>query len=140
MILFLNYFKGYCGEEIIILTTKTKVNIKKNGMFYYYLNEQNNYDENLKGTIESTVTNLISETTTSNRPGMLLGKIQSGKTRTFIGVMGLAYDNGYDLVIIFTKVSNALVKQTYERLSREFSELVEDDQMRIFDIMSYQLI
>ncbi|WP_317889877.1 Z1 domain-containing protein [Sutcliffiella deserti] len=118
------------------MNTKTKVNIKKNGMFYNYLNEQNNYDENLKGTIESTVTNLISEPTTSNRPGMLLGKIQSGKTRTFIGVMGLAYDNGYDLVIIFTKVSNALVKQTYERLSREFSELVEDDQMRIFDIMS----
>lgn len=114
----------------------TKLNIRTDGKFYSYLNSQNNYDENLKKTIENTVTNLINETTTSNQPGMLLGKIQSGKTRTFIGVMGLAYDNGYDLTIIFTKVSNALVKQTYERLSREFSELVEDDQMRIFDIMS----
>jgi hypothetical protein len=121
---------------MFILITKSKVNVKTNGMFYNYLNEQNNYDEKLKGTIESTVNNLINETTTSNRPGMLLGKIQSGKTRTFIGVMGLAYDNGYDLVIIFTKVSNALVKQTLERLSKEFSELVEDDQMRVFDIMS----
>ena len=30
-----------------------------------------------------------------NRPGMLLGKIQSGKTRIFIGVIAMAFDNGY---------------------------------------------
>lgn len=46
---------------------------------------------------------------------MLLGEVQSGKTRAFIGVMGLAYDNGIDVVILLTKNSNALARQTKQR-------------------------
>ncbi|MGL4874780.1 MAG: hypothetical protein ACRC30_09045, partial [Clostridium sp.] len=32
---------------------------------------------------------------THNRPLMMLGKIQSGKTRSFIGLTALSFDNGY---------------------------------------------
>ena len=51
-----------------------------------------------------------------DKPLMMLGKIQSGKTRSFIGVISLAFDNGYDLAVVLTKNSNALAKQTTARM------------------------
>ncbi len=70
-----------------------------------------------------------------NRPLMMLGKIQSGKTRSFIGVISLAFDNGYDLAVVLTKNSNALAKQTTARMKQEFYEFRDDDIIEIFDIM-----
>ncbi|MGL4874483.1 MAG: Z1 domain-containing protein, partial [Clostridium sp.] len=72
---------------------------------------------------------------THNRPLMMLGKIQSGKTRSFIGLTALSFDNGYDLAIILTKNSNALAKQTVARMKSEFKVFDDDDMIEIFDIM-----
>ena len=58
---------------------------------------------------------------------MMLGKIQSGKTRSFIGVISLAFDNGYDLAVVLTKNSNALVKQTTARIKQEFYDFRDED-------------
>ncbi|MCP5481453.1 MAG: hypothetical protein H7A21_08485 [Spirochaetales bacterium] len=66
---------------------------------------------------------------------MLLGKIQSGKTRTFMGILALAFDNGFDFGIILTKGTVALARQTYERLLRNFVVLEEQDLLRVHDIM-----
>ena len=33
---------------------------------------------------------------------MMLGKIQSGITKSFIGVISLDFDNGYDLPVVLT--------------------------------------
>ena len=38
----------------------------------------------------------------SYSPIMLLGSIQSGKTRAFIGLMALCFDNGFDMTLILT--------------------------------------
>lgn len=70
-----------------------------------------------------------------DNPLMMLGKIQSGKTRSFIGVISLAFDNEYDLAIVLTKNSNALARQTVARMNKEFKEFKEDDLIDIFDIM-----
>lgn len=70
-----------------------------------------------------------------DQPLMMLGKIQSGKTRSFIGVISLAFDTGYDLAIVLTKNSNALAKQTVARMRQEFNEFKDDDIIDIFDIM-----
>lgn len=118
------------------MVSEMKVQINKNGLFYDYLSLKNNYDKVTKTCVENTVEKLKMESTTSNRPGILLGKIQSGKTRTFIGIMGLSYDNSVDIVIVLTKNSNALAKQTYERLTNEFGDQVLNDKMQVFDIMS----
>ena len=69
------------------------------------------------------------------KPLMMLGKIQSGKTRSFIGVISLALDNGYDLAVVLTKNSNALAKQTTARMKDEFREFKDEDIIEIFDIM-----
>jgi hypothetical protein len=83
-----------------------------------------------------TVTRLLDTATTSEQPGMLLGKVQSGKTRTFISILALAFDNGYDIAVIFSKNSKALIEQTHKRLRAEFSEFVESGDMDIYDIMN----
>jgi hypothetical protein len=67
---------------------------------------------------------------------MLLGKVQSGKTRTFISILALAFDNGFDIAVVLSKNSRPLIEQTYKRLRAEFSEFVEDGALEIYDIMN----
>ncbi|MDX8045313.1 Z1 domain-containing protein [Gracilibacillus sp. S3-1-1] len=110
--------------------------IDTKGTFYSFLIEKNKYEQAYIDCMENTVNNLIYQQTSANKPGMLLGKIQSGKTRTFLGVMGLAYDNDYDVVVILTKGTKALVKQTIARLHQEFDGMVARDYMRVYDIMT----
>jgi len=85
--------------------------------------------------MEDTVKKLLENETSSNNPGILLGKIQSGKTRAFIGIMALAFDKGYDVAIILTKGTKALVKQTVQRMEKDFSSFIQDDQAEVYDIM-----
>lgn len=68
-------------------------------------------------------------------PIMLLGKIQSGKTRAYTGLMALAFDNQFDMVFILTKNSKALVQQTYKRMRREFNDFIHENEIDVFDIM-----
>ena len=83
-----------------------------------------------------TVDELLALQAQGNQPGMLLGKIQSGKTKTFIGVLALAFDNGYDHAVVFTKGTKALTQQTVSRLSREFSKAIDLEEVRVYDIMA----
>jgi Z1 domain len=94
------------------------------------------YDPEALKVIFSTVTNLQKQPTSSDRPGMLLGMIQSGKTRTFLGVIALAADNGFDLFIVLTKGTKALTTQTYERLKKAYETPIDSDDLRVFDIMT----
>lgn len=88
-----------------------------------------------RSCIQATVSNLIHYQTLGSKPGMLLGKIQSGKTKTFLAIMGLAFDNGFDVAVVLTKGTKALSKQTQERIQREFRPFVETDEVLVFDIM-----
>ncbi|MCD5325684.1 MULTISPECIES: Z1 domain-containing protein [Pontibacillus] len=117
------------------MSVSLEQSIRLDGRFYQTLQKEKQYNYKISQCIENTVHQLLKERTSSNRPGMLLGKVQSGKTRTFLGIMGLGYDNGYDLVIILTKGTNALARQTYVRVQQEFASQMEEDQMRVFDIM-----
>lgn len=91
--------------------------------------------EALVGCMENAVDELLRKDTSSQKPGILLGKIQSGKTRAFIGIMALAFDNGYDAAIILTKGTKALVKQTVQRMEKDFADFIKEDKADVFDIM-----
>jgi hypothetical protein len=84
---------------------------------------------------EETVQELMSSTTTSDHPGMLLGKVQSGKTRTFISVLALAFDNDFDIAIILSKNSRALIEQTCKRVTSEFKKFIDEGEVEVYDIM-----
>lgn len=112
-------------------------NLVLNGAFYQHFlsSTQFPYTAQERNCIESTVVKLGHHKTRGDHPGMLLGKIQSGKTKTFMAIMGLAFDNGYDVSIILTKGTKALSKQTQQRVQREFKPFCEQDDVLVFDIM-----
>jgi len=105
------------------------------GEFYKSLVNENKYSDDFQNCMERTVEHLLSEETGIEKPGMLLGKIQSGKTKAYIGIIGLAFDNGYHFVIVLTKGTIALAKQTYERLKDSFKVFIDNDSLKICDIM-----
>lgn len=114
---------------------KVNTEIKVDGKFYTNLKEKNSYNLFTEDCIQETVSKLIHHKTTQNHPGMMLGKIQSGKTRTFIGVTGLALDNGFEVIIVLTKGTIALAHQTYERIKKEFATFIDEELVQLFDIM-----
>ena len=88
------------------------------GEFYNTLIATRKDSEGLQNKMEETVQKFLENETDMNKPGMLLGKIQGGKTGAFIGIIALAFDNDYDMAIILTKGTKALARQTYARLKK----------------------
>ena len=86
--------------------------------------------------VRETVAALVSQPTDARKPGMLLGKIQSGKTRAFLGIIAAAFDEGFDVAIVLTKGTRTLAKQTVNRISREFSVFRDSEQLAVYDIMT----
>ena len=48
--------------------------------------------------------------------GIVIGKVQSGKTSNFISVLALAFDNGYDIAIVLGGNTLDLLKQNASRI------------------------
>lgn len=90
------------------------------------------YDQQSVVCIESATRKLI---ISDGHPVMLLGKVQSGKTRTFLGIVSYCFDNGFDVAVVLTKGTRALAMQTLRRLQTTFQALADDDKVRIYDIM-----
>ncbi len=63
---------------------------------------------------------LMMEGENATQPCLLLGKVQCGKTDTFLSIMGLCFDRGIDVAVVMTKGTNTLTKQTIERLNKDF--------------------
>ena len=61
--------------------------------------------------------------------GLVLGRVQSGKTSSFTAVSALAHDNGFKLVIVIAGTTHLLVEQTSDRLIKD---------LRLNEATSYQ--
>ncbi|MBL7766774.1 MAG: DEAD/DEAH box helicase family protein [Chitinophagaceae bacterium] len=107
--------------------------------YYEKLKAQQDYNNEQEECILNTVKLLKTSVGNINKPGLLFGEIQSGKTRTFIGIIANAFDNGYDISIVLTKSTIALTEQTYKRLDLDFQEFVDDGYLTIYDIMKLPL-
>ncbi len=90
--------------------------------------------DELVSCIKDILVEIRKGSTDFRKPGILLGKIQSGKTRAFIGVMAHAFDEGYDFALVLTKGTNALAQQTKKRIEEEF---IKEDLVQIHDIMHF---
>lgn len=111
--------------------------MNKLGDFYpSFVGNNTRYSDEDCRCVESVVERLLQSQTSEDHPGMLLGKIQSGKTKTFLAVMALAFDNEFDVAVVLTKGTRALAKQTYERIRSEFRRHDENDLLKVFDIMT----
>jgi hypothetical protein len=103
---------------------------------YSRLSEKRGDTPELKNCIENVVRHLSKTTTSLGQPGMLLGKIQSGKTMAFLGIIAKAFDEGFDIAIVLTKGTKALSAQTVSRLKKDYQDFDKEDELKIFDIMS----
>lgn len=94
-----------------------------------------------KKCIEDTVSQLLEEGERADEPGLLLGKIQCGKTDTFEDIIGLAFDKGIDVAIVFTKGTKPLAEQTIKRMKKDYrffkasDDLSQKATINIYDIM-----
>lgn len=94
-----------------------------------------------KKCIEDTVSQLLEECEHAEEPGLLLGKIQCGKTDTFEDIIGLAFDKGIDVTIVFTKGTKPLAQQTIRRMKNDYrffkasDDLSQKATINIYDIM-----
>jgi hypothetical protein len=111
-----------------------KVNLQ-GSFFPAYRTANSHFSADTYRCAEETVAELLTTATTSDTPGMLLGKVQSGKTRTFISILALAFDNDFDIAIVLSKNSRALIEQTAKRLNSEFAMFVDDGELEVYDIM-----
>lgn len=57
--------------------------------------------------------------------GIVIGKVQSGKTSNFIALTALAFDNGYDHIVVLGGTTNILVEQNGTRISEYFESTPE---------------
>ncbi|PAK47925.1 Z1 domain-containing protein [Paenibacillus sp. 7541] len=64
--------------------------------------------------------------TPSSKTGIVIGKVQSGKTSNFISLMALAFDNYYDIIVVLGGTKNILLGQNVTRISSYFSNIPID--------------
>ncbi len=57
---------------------------------------------------------------TCKKTGIVIGKVQSGKTSNFITLTALAFDNGYNAVIVLGGTKKPLVTQNRDRIKEYF--------------------
>ena len=110
--------------------------LQKGPQFYARLKSFRNDSDELAECIERVVDQLNSSVTSDSLPGMLLGKIQSGKTRAFVGVIAGAFDHDFDIALVLTKGTKTLSAQTVSRLNADFAEFIEEDELIVLDIMN----
>jgi hypothetical protein len=72
----------------------------------------------------------LSEGTTWNRRGLVIGHVQSGKTANYTGLIARAADAGYKFIVVIAGIHNNLRKQTQERIDNAFIGRSSDPEDR----------
>lgn len=57
----------------------------------------------------------------TRKTGIVIGKVQSGKTSNFISVLAMAFDNGYDISVVLGGNTLELLKQNATRIQQAFN-------------------
>jgi hypothetical protein len=60
------------------------------------------------------------------KTGILIGKVQSGKTSNFIALIALAFDNGYNIAVVIGGNTNELLTQNVNRIKTAFNTNVDN--------------
>ena len=114
----------------------TSGSVEEVKLFYDHLASKRADPLELRTKVDEVLEKLQKEATSMKRPGILLGRIQSGKTRAFLGVIARAFDRGYDVAVILTKGTKSLTEQTLSRVREDFREFIAADQIDVFDILT----
>lgn len=129
-----DWYQEWEEEELQMLS------IAKQYPIYTHLKNQIGYTDELQECIKKTTDELLKDGEGADKPGLLLGKIQSGKTRAFVGVMALCFDRCVDICVILTKGTKPLAEQTVLRMNADFYDFVDGKdpskpEVKIYDII-----
>ena len=72
------------------------------------------------------------------KTGLVIGKVQSGKTSNFITLLALAFDNGYNIAIVIGGNTLDLLEQNYTRLKDSFN--CGDDKLVVLNTATHSKI
>lgn len=102
-----------------------------------FLRDSKELGDLARDKIFSTSAKILSQCPNPNQPtgsktGLVIGKVQSGKTSQFISLISLGIDNGYRIVIIFGGRTNALLGQNDGRLAEYLEMDKRPDQVSPF--------
>ncbi len=82
------------------------------------------------GRILGLLQDPLSDGTSWNRRGLVIGHVQSGKTANYTGLIARAADAGYKFIIVIAGIHNNLRKQTQERIDEAFIGRSSDPEDR----------
>ena len=108
-------------------------NVIEGESFNRFINSQKGLSDSEKENLRTSSINILRKcvnsdfdnNTIKSNTGLVIGKIQSGKTMSFTSVLSLARDNNYKIAIVISGRSNLLLKQTTERLKKDLEDLDE---------------
>lgn len=72
----------------------------------------------------------LSEGTSWNRRGLIIGHVQSGKTANYTGLIARAADAGYKFIVVIAGIHNNLRRQTQQRIDEAFIGRSSDPEDR----------
>ena len=101
------------------------IEILKQRLGFLSKEEENNLITSSTNILEKCVDSSFSNISKEDNTGLVIGKIQSGKTLSFTALIALARDNGYRIVIVISGRTNMLLGQTNKRL---IEDLVSKDR------------
>ena len=76
---------------------------------------------NIEATCEKILSNCANPCSQSNnekKKGLVVGDVQSGKTANYLGLINMAYDYGYKIVVLLAGTTNSLREQTQKRTDK----------------------
>ena len=98
------------------------------GFYDHYIQSVTKNDERTRSSVDAIMgrmDKLLNDPdeechATGRLSGLVVGRVQSGKTRNYIGLMLKAADAGWNVIIVLTSAITALAKQTEDRIMRDF--------------------
>lgn len=86
--------------------------------------------DNIVNNVRATYRKLMEQLNTDlnkNHNSLLVGKVQSGKTSNLELLSAIAFDNGYNFLLIFGGYDKELLRQSTERFGKTFETVGGDD-------------
>ena len=105
---------------------------EENNCFSRYINilsEADHATSNSVNEINDRIESILAERTAGQQrlSGLVVGRVQSGKTRNYVGLMLKAVSQGWNVIFVLTSNSTALGIQTYSRIKKDFAKSSVDN-------------
>lgn len=115
------------SKNITIDYGKYTNQVHKKQIISYGEDSANNTRDSIKNKFVNSLIQLNNPDKNNNI--LFVGKVQSGKTSSLEMYTALAFDNGYQMVIIYGGYDSTLLNQTQKRFSKTFNISIDDQDL-----------